>query len=162
MPKSTIPGVSCTVLLIAGDAGHEQHDAVPALGGRRVRDELAAHDLLARGVLHVDDRRLAGDGDRLFERADLHVGVDRDRAGAGELDAFALDDAEAGQGERQRVGAGPQIDDLVLAVPSVVTERTFSISAGLAASTVTPGSTAPDVSLTTPASDCANVSAGHE
>src|SRR5215510_9173236 len=35
--------------------------------------------------------------------------------------------------------------------PSVTTERTFSISAGLAASTVTPGSTAPDVSLTTPA-----------
>ena len=28
--------------------------------------------------------------------------------------------------------------------PSVVTDRTFSISAGLAASTVTPGSTAPD------------------
>jgi len=44
-------------------------------------------------------------------------------------------------------------------VASVVTARTFSMSAGLAASTVTPGSTAPDVSLTTPASDgadCAN------
>src|SRR5688572_33427893 len=37
-----------------------------------------------------------------------------------------------------------------LPVPSVITDRTFSISAGLAASTVTPGSTAPDVSLTTP------------
>jgi hypothetical protein len=36
---------------------------------------------------------------------------------------------------------------------SVVTERTFSMSEGLAASTVTPGSTAPDVSLTTPARD---------
>src|SRR5881397_2143797 len=35
--------------------------------------------------------------------------------------------------------------------PSVTTVRTFSISAGLAASTVTPGSTAPVVSLTTPA-----------
>src|SRR5262245_818785 len=36
-------------------------------------------------------------------------------------------------------------------------ERTFSMSAGLAASTVTPGSTAPDVSRTTPAIDaCAN------
>ena len=34
---------------------------------------------------------------------------------------------------------------------SVVTERTFSINSGLAASTVTPGITAPDVSLTTPA-----------
>src|SRR5688572_21237522 len=35
--------------------------------------------------------------------------------------------------------------------PSLTTERTFSIRAGLAASTVTPGSTPPDVSLTTPA-----------
>src|SRR5579864_4287692 len=35
--------------------------------------------------------------------------------------------------------------------PSVTTVRTFSIRAGLAASTLTPGSTAPDVSLTTPA-----------
>src|SRR5262245_61116794 len=35
-------------------------------------------------------------------------------------------------------------------VPSVTTERTFSINAGLAASTVTPGSTAPDASRTVP------------
>src|SRR5437667_8259321 len=35
--------------------------------------------------------------------------------------------------------------------PSLTTLRTFSIRAGLAASTVTPGSTAPDVSFTTPA-----------
>src|SRR5699024_8858584 len=34
--------------------------------------------------------------------------------------------------------------------PSVATERTFSMSAGLAASTVTPGKIAPDESLTTP------------
>src|SRR5688572_1758670 len=35
--------------------------------------------------------------------------------------------------------------------PSVTTDRTFSINAGLLASTVTPGSTAPDASRTTPA-----------
>src|SRR5438132_14310140 len=35
-------------------------------------------------------------------------------------------------------------------VASLTTERTFSISAGLAASTVTPGNTPPDASLTTP------------
>src|SRR2546425_11947165 len=34
---------------------------------------------------------------------------------------------------------------------SVTTLRTFSMSAGLLASTITPGSTAPDVSRTTPA-----------
>src|SRR5689334_6630392 len=36
---------------------------------------------------------------------------------------------------------------------SVTAERTFSMSAGLDASTVTPGSTAPDESLTTPVID---------
>src|SRR5436190_11965774 len=44
---------------------------------------------------------------------------------------------------------------------SVVTLRTFSIRAGLDASTVTPGSTAPDVSFTTPAIPlCASEAAG--
>src|SRR5215475_1713498 len=38
-------------------------------------------------------------------------------------------------------------------VPSVIEVRTFSISAGLATSTVTPGRTAIDVSRTTPAID---------
>src|SRR5688500_8418727 len=44
---------------------------------------------------------------------------------------------------------------------SVIDERTFSMRASLAASTVTPGSTAPDVSLTTPAmDDCASATVG--
>ena len=47
---------------------------------------------------------------------------------------------------------------------SVTVERTFSISAGLAASTVTPGSTAPEESVTTPVTDeridCADAAAG--
>src|SRR6266852_6776108 len=48
--------------------------------------------------------------------------------------------------------------------PSVTTVRAFSIRAGLAASTVTPGSTPPDVSLTTPAiplACCAHVADGN-
>jgi hypothetical protein len=40
--------------------------------------------------------------------------------------------------------------DLVMTVPPVRTERTFSSNAGLAASTDAPGSTAPDPSFTTP------------
>src|SRR5688572_4028318 len=44
---------------------------------------------------------------------------------------------------------------------SLTTERTFSMRAGLVASTVTPGSTAPDESLTTPLIDaCARASDG--
>src|SRR5262245_44469646 len=46
--------------------------------------------------------------------------------------------------------------------PSVTVERVFSISAGLDVSTVTPGSTAPDESLTTPVIDAwANTSVGN-
>src|SRR5262245_39213318 len=46
-------------------------------------------------------------------------------------------------------------------VPSVTALRDFSINAGLAASTVTPGNTAPDESFTTPASvACAKVEIG--
>src|SRR5262245_41316588 len=45
---------------------------------------------------------------------------------------------------------------------SVTAVRTFSINTGLDASTVTPGKTAPDVSLTTPVMDdcCADVMVG--
>src|SRR5207249_9807079 len=42
-----------------------------------------------------------------------------------------------------------------------MTERTFSMRAGLAASTVTPGMTAPDVSLTTPAIEAPSVVCAH-
>src|SRR6266853_3331101 len=46
-------------------------------------------------------------------------------------------------------------------VPSVTAVRIFSISAGLAASTLTPGSTPPDTSFTTPAmTACANAAVG--
>src|SRR6478672_2073520 len=47
-------------------------------------------------------------------------------------------------------------------VPSVTAVRTFSMSTSLAASTVTPGITPPDESLTTPVidDDCANAAAG--
>jgi len=47
--------------------------------------------------------------------------------------------------------AGRRLMILYWPDPSLTTERTFSINAGLAASTVTPGSTPPDASLTTPA-----------
>src|SRR6516164_1261341 len=48
-------------------------------------------------------------------------------------------------------GPGTKSTILYWPCPSVTAVRTFSISAGLEASTVTPGKTAPDGSLTTPA-----------
>ena len=48
-------------------------------------------------------------------RADPQLGVDRRGERSGQLDAFAPDGAEAGERERHRVGAGPQLLDPVLA-----------------------------------------------
>src|SRR5205823_1870211 len=46
-------------------------------------------------------------------------------------------------------------------VSSLTTDRTFSINTGLAASTVTPGNTPPDASLTTPViAACAKAAVG--
>src|SRR5688500_5565601 len=57
--------------------------------------------------------------------------------------------------------AGGRVTMRYWPVSSVTTVRTFSVNAGLAASTVTPGRTAPDESLTTPAMvACANAAPG--
>ena len=77
--------------------------------------------------------------------ADLQIGVDRRDEGARELDALALDGAEARErevtsyvpGRRSMMGYCRAVGDGRLV---------FSMSAGLEASTVTPGSTAPDAS----------------
>ena len=106
------------------------------------------------GALHVDDRRspvtVIVSSSAPTRSSAFTVAVKL----AAELDAFAPDGVEAGQRERHAVDARPQVHELGTGpCSSVTTERTFSISAGLAASTVTPGSTAPDVSRTTPAID---------
>ena len=77
---------------------------------------------------------------------------------------FPLDGAEAGQSERDAVGARPQLDDLVLTLrvrdhrPDLFDQR------GARGSTVTPGRTAPVVSLAVPAmvpaADCAKRGVG--
>jgi hypothetical protein len=93
---------------------------------------------------------------------------------SGQLDAVALQGRESWQGERHRVGARSKVLDAVLpravvdgALQSVTAVRIFSISSGLVASTLTPGSTAPDASLTDPAmTACASamvgISAAHD
>ena len=90
------------------------HVDVAAAGRNRFDDLLIEHALLRR-PLHVDDRALTGDGDRLFERADAQVDVDGRDERSGQLDALAPDSGEAAQGERHRIGARPKIDDAVLA-----------------------------------------------
>ena len=97
------------------DAG-KQHPEVLHEPARRHRvDHAMIEHLLTRGALDVDDRRFAADGDRLRDRADTQIRVDGRGERAVQLNAVAPDRAEARQRERHRVGAGPQVDDLVLA-----------------------------------------------
>ena len=83
--------------------------------------------------------------------ADRQFSVHRGDEAGREIDAFVPDRAKARQRERDAVHAGPETGDPYRPSSSVTTARTFSMRTGLAASTVTPGNTAPDVSLTTPA-----------
>ena len=112
----TVFGISCIRLSYERVAGID------------VMMSLSMHRL-APDALHVDDRRLAGDGDRLLERADLQLGVDRRGERAGQLDAFAPNGLKPGQRERRpcrcpaadrRCGTGRD--------SSVTAVRTFSIS----------------------------------
>ena len=81
---------------------------------RRQRvDGVACDDLGPRRALHVDDRRFAGDGDRLFERADRELAVDRDVGRRLDLDPLLHEGREAGQRHGDGVDARPQIDDVV-------------------------------------------------
>ena len=59
------------------DADDQLADALNGVGGRHRVEHFARQHLRLRVALHVDDRRLAGDGDRLFHRADFQIGVDR-------------------------------------------------------------------------------------
>ena len=79
-------------------------------------DDLLVDDHLARRRLDVDRRRLTADGDGFFESADPQLGVERGCGRAGELHAFAPHRPEAGEGERDGVLTGTQVDDLIPAI----------------------------------------------
>ena len=58
------------------DAHHEIDDVLIGACRRNRADGIAVGDQLLPRILHVDDRRLAGNGDRLRECADPEIGVD--------------------------------------------------------------------------------------
>ena len=95
--------------------GNQLHDGAVAARRRQDVEHVAADRRLASDALHVHDRRFRRHGDRLLERADPKLRVHRGGRHAGELDAFPPDGAESGELEGDDVGAGPQIDDPVLA-----------------------------------------------
>src|SRR5206468_3758253 len=108
-----LPGRAAAAVDAAGipAAAHPRDESLNAAARSRRgnrRENVLTHGLLGADALHVDDRRLARDRNRLFERADLQVGIDRRHEGAADLDPFALDGAEAGQGKRHRIGPGQE------------------------------------------------------
>ena len=100
---------------VAGGVGarhHARQRDVVARARQRVDDVRAQHLLLGQRM-RVDDRRLAGDRDRLFQRPDAQLGVHRHGRRAAEHHAITLERVESGQREGDGVRARPQIDDLV-------------------------------------------------
>ncbi len=81
----------------------------PDVGRARDVLELFHGELVGeRRVAHVDDRRLAGDGDGLGDGRDVERRVHRDGARTAHDDAFPVQRLEPGELERQVVRRGPQ------------------------------------------------------
>ena len=110
--------VAADVLRRGRDPGANRHLREPAhfLGqGQRI-EQLARHDLVLSGGLHIDHRRFAEDGNRLLQLSDAHLGDDVRREVRCELQPFPLDGAESDQRERDGIGAARQVEDLVLSL----------------------------------------------
>jgi hypothetical protein len=90
--------------------------------------------------LRGDDRRFAGERDRLGTR----LGVDDGGEGAGELDPSRLAVLDPVRLHERAYVPAQRSTIRYWPVASVTAVRTFSISTALDASTLTPGSTAPE------------------
>ena len=136
---------------------HQQHDGrVPARGGNAL-DQIESS---VRRCVVVWTSTIGLSPETVTVSSSvptLQVGVQVETKSAGSSSPSRLDRGEPRQREGDGIGAGPQVDDSVLPV-SIGDRRTDLLNqCGLAASTVTPGSTAPDVSLTTPVMDALGV-----
>src|SRR5205823_666455 len=92
----TASDVAPDVARISGGAhpGNQGCDGrgVPPAGDRS--ENVLTHRLLHLRALHVDDWCLAGDRNRLFERAHFHLAIHRGDERARQLDAFAFNGTE--------------------------------------------------------------------
>ena len=101
--------------LVHLDPRNQQRVRPHAAPGRNRLLRLAGQHLDALHLLHVDHRRLARHRDGLLDRADRHHRVEGQGHVGPEDELVAHLGAEAGQGERDRVHARPQVDDVVVA-----------------------------------------------
>ena len=105
---------SAHVLCVADRQPRHQHDEVVIRTlARDGVNRLVIDDALLLDALHVDDRALADDSQRLFQRPDAHLDVDARGQRSRQLNRFALHGIETGERERDRVGAWIQRDDPV-------------------------------------------------
>ena len=145
-----IHGVRAADVQARPDARHQRDPRLPAPARGHGVDDLAGNDLRALRLLYVDDRGFARYRDGLLEGADEHLHVDRHREVRRQREPVANDGGEARKRERHLVGAGRRSTIPYRPCPSVTAMRRPSMRAGLLASTVTPGSTPPVLSVTWP------------
>ena len=86
-------------------------------GAGRVSSIVAIEHRAMRRVGGFDERRLARDGDRLLDRADLEAQVEDEEALGADANGGALDRLEAGQRDLDAVRAGLDRRERVLALP---------------------------------------------
>ena len=99
---------------LRGHRGNQQHDGAVRPCAGNGGERIARHRRLPPDALHVDNGGFTGDGDRFLDGADLEFRVHRRGEGSGQLDGLAFERREAGERERQRVGARSQVNDSVL------------------------------------------------
>ena len=85
-------------------------------GGRHVLELLDAEVVHERGGLEIDQRSVAGDGDRFGHRRQLQHRVDAHRAAALDDHAFAHERAKSGDSEGQVVRSAPERPEQVRAI----------------------------------------------
>ena len=102
------------------DARNQLGGRLHVAAGRDGVEHFAGQHLGLCDRLDVDDRRLTGDGDRLFKGADRQLGVEVQRETGRKLLGLDQNGREAGQRERNVVRPRPKVDDVVL--PGAVTD----------------------------------------
>jgi hypothetical protein len=109
-----VAGARGDVVRVGDDAGNDDDERVVAAHGRNRFEHVIGERRLTTRALRVDDRRFTVTVTVSCKRADAHVGIDRCGERPGQFDAFTLECAEAGQGERDFVDARTEIFDPVL------------------------------------------------
>ena len=99
------------------DARNQLGGRLQVVAGGDSVEHLAVEHLDPARRRDVHDRRLTGDGDRLFEGPDRELRVDRGHEAGRQFLVLDHDDRESGQREGHVVRAGTQVDDGVATRP---------------------------------------------